>query len=221
MKSVIFIAPPAAGKGTFSSYLEENYSYEHISTGDLFREKIKMQDEEGKALEHILKSGQLVDDNRLFKLLNNKLETIKNSANFVLDGVPRTLQQAYNLDIILRDLGFSEYVVIYIRVAEDILRKRMTGRRTCQNCQSTYNIYFEKFKPHKESTCDKCKSHLDSREDDQEKAFKIRYEIFETNSEPILNYYKNQNRLYEIDNTNEDHSESLKELERIVGALID
>ena len=129
MKNVIFIAPPAAGKGTLSKFLETKYSYQHISTGDLFREKILMQDEESKELKQILESGQLVDDKILFHLLEEKLKSMNTSKNFVLDGIPRTLQQAKYLDIILRDLGFSDYVVINIIVDEETLLKRITGRR--------------------------------------------------------------------------------------------
>jgi len=220
MKNVIFIAPPAAGKGTLSDFLEKKYGYVHISSGDLFREKIKEQDEEAKELEKILASGKLVDDNRLFSLIKNKLQKEKEK-KFVLDGVPRTLQQAKNLDIILHDLGFSDYIIIYIHVDEEILKKRMTGRRTCPKCKKIYNIYFEKFKPNKELICDQCEEILIQRSDDQEESFKIRYEIFKENSEPILNYYREQSRLYELDNSEEDHRQVLMKLQRIVGAIID
>lgn len=221
MKNVIFIAPPAAGKGTLSKFLETKYSYQHISTGDLFREKILMQDEESKELKQILESGQLVDDKILFHLLEEKLKSMNTSKNFVLDGIPRTLQQAKYLDIILRDLGFSDYVVINIIVDEETLLKRITGRRNCLKCKRTYNIYFEKFKPHKELTCDLCSSPLIQRADDSINSFKVRYEIFQKNSQPIIDYYQVQNRIFEIDNTMEDHGKALKDLERIVGALID
>lgn len=221
MKNVIFIAPPAAGKGTLSKFLEDKYGYKHISTGDLFREKVKLQDEEGKEIERILASGQLVDDKRLFHILEEKLKTIKNTENFVLDGIPRTLSQAKVLDIILRDLGFSDYVVIEIQVLESILLKRVTGRRTCKKCKTTYNIYFEKFKPHKDLICDKCNNHLEERTDDTEASFKIRYDIFEKNNKPIIDYYEEQKRICKIDNSKEDHSETLKELARIVGAKFD
>lgn len=221
MKNVIFIAPPAAGKGTMSEFLVNNYNYNHISTGDLIREKIKLQDEEGKELERIIKSGQLVDDDRIFKLLEEKLSTMSKENHFILDGVPRTLQQAKKLDIILRDLGFSDYIVIYIHIDEEILMHRMTGRRICSHCQRTYNIYFEKFKPSKENTCNFCGHELIGRADDNEESFKVRYEIFNRHNEPLIAYYKEQNRFYEIDNSKEDPKETLNELQRIVGAIVD
>lgn len=221
MKSIIFIAPPAAGKGTLSDFLEKNLGYTHISTGDLFRERIKVQDEFAKELEHIISTGNLIDDECTFSLLNEKLKIIDQKKPFILEGIPRTLQQARVLDIILRDLGFSDYVVVNVHVDEEILKKRMTGRRICKSCHSTYNVYFEKFKPHKEETCDKCGNKLSQRVDDHEESFKVRYEIFNKNNQPILDYYKEQNRLYQIDNSKEEHDEALKELQRIVGAFVD
>ena len=221
MKNIIFIAPPAAGKGTLSEYLEKKYGYIHISTGDLFREKIKEQDAEGKELESIIKSGQLIDDERAMRLVKEKLASLEPNQKFILDGVSRTLHQAHILDIILSDLGCSNYVVIYIDVDESILRKRITGRRNCPNCNRTYNIYFEEFKPSKENICNHCGSSLKERADDNEESFKVRYEIFKSNNEPILNYYKEQNRLEKLDNSNIDQTKTLKELERIVGAMVD
>lgn len=221
MKNVIFIAPPAAGKGTFSDYLEKKYNYIHVSTGDLFREKIKDGTKEAQELDEILKSGQLVDDERTFKLLKDKLITLRSSENFIIEGLPRTLQQAKVLDIILQDLNFKDYVVIYISIDSEILKKRMTGRRICADCGKTYNIYFEQFKPQKENYCDECSSNLIQRKDDNDESFKVRYGIFERNFEPIMSYYQEQNHLKTIDNSNENHTEALKELERIVGASID
>lgn len=221
MKNVIFIAPPAAGKGTLSEYLERKYGYIHISTGELFREKIKKQDEEGKELEQIINSGQLIDDERTMNLLKQKVASLEPHQKFILDGVPRTLQQAHILDIILSDLGDSNYVAINIDVKESVLLKRIIGRRVCSKCNSTYNIYFEEFKPKKENICNQCGSSLKERTEDNEESFKVRYEIFKTNNEPIINYYKEQNRFERLDNTNNDQTETLKALERIVGATID
>jgi len=216
VKNIIFIAPPAAGKGTLSEFLVKEYGYQHISTGALFREKIKIQDEEAKELEKMIQAGHLIDDKRLFSLLQNKLKTLSKNENFILDGVPRTLQQAHILDIILRDLGFSDYIVIYVHMEKETLKKRMTGRRICSSCQSTYNIYFEKFKPHKENTCDICGNSLIQRVDDNEDSFNVRYTIFQNNNEPIIKYYQDQNRLWKLNNEDEDISRTLKELQRIV-----
>lgn len=219
MKNVIFLAPPAAGKGTLSKFLENNFGYTHISTGDLFREKIASQDDEGKELEKILENGNLIDDEHLFTYLKEKLQKINQNKNFVLDGVPRTLQQARILDIILRDLGFSDYIVILIHVDKEVLQKRMTGRRFCPKCKRTYNIYFEKFKPQNEQICDNCGSILEQRKDDNIATYQTRYEIFENNIKPVIDYYKEQKKLFEIDNTEEHHQKCLKELKRIVGVF--
>ncbi len=221
MKGVIFIAPPAAGKGTLSKYLVTHHGFRHISVGNLFRERAKQNDEEGKILSEALKTGQLIDDERLFSMINSELLTVKKGEKIILDGLPRTLQQAEKLDIILRDLNVSELLVIHINVEKEILKLRMTGRRICPKCQNTYNIYSEKFKPNKLDICDSCTSSLIKREDDTEKSFEVRYEIYKKNSEPIVSYYKNQNCLYELDFNNEDHEIALKELDRIVSAFVD
>ncbi len=221
MKNVIFIAPPAAGKGTLSDFLKEKYQYEHISTGDLIRDKIKQNDEEGQSLAKTIQAGHLVDDNMVFHLLEEKLSKIKQNKNFILDGIPRTLQQAMKLDIILRDLDFSDYIVIDVDVEENILKKRVTGRRICSNCKSAYNIYFEKFKPQQENLCDKCGHELEMRSDDNEETFKVRYETFKKNNEQIIEYYQNQGKLYVLDNSQEDQTNILNKLDRIVGAKVD
>lgn len=221
MKGVIFIAPPAAGKGTLSKYLVTHHHFRHISVGNLFRERAKQNDEEGKYLSESLKTGKLIDDERLFSMIKEELRTVKKGEKIILDGVPRTLQQAEKLDIILRDLNVSDFLVIHINIEKEVLKLRMTGRRICSKCQNTYNIYSEKFKPHKLDTCDTCGSSLIERADDTEDSFKVRYEIYEENSKSIIAYYKKKHRLYEIDLTNEDHTDTLKEIDRIVGAFVD
>lgn len=221
MKNVIFIASPAAGKGTLSKFLVENYQYIHISTGALFREKCQLADEEGQELKKILASGQLVDDERTTKILKEKLITLSKEHSFILDGYPRNINQAKALDFILKDLGFSDYVVIYLHINEEILKRRIIGRRICKNCQSTYNLYFDKFKPQKDNICDKCGYDLIGRAEDNEETFQVRYQIFLDNNEELIKFYQEQHRLFEIDNSNENHEETLWKLERIVGAKID
>lgn len=221
MKGVIFIAPPAAGKGTLSKYLVTHHGFKHISVGNLFRERAKQKDEEGEFLSKALKTGTLIDDTRLFSIVKKALSSVKKGEKIILDGVPRTLQQAEKLDIILRDLNFSDFLVININVEKEILKLRMIGRRICPNCQNTYNIYSEKFKPHKDNTCDACESSLIKREDDTEESFKVRYEIYQKNSSQMIEYYQEKDCLYQIDFTNENHEEALKELDRIVGAFVD
>ncbi len=220
MKNIIFLAPPAAGKGTISNFLKETYGYQHISSGKIFRERIKQNENQEGELNEIIKSGKLVNDELLFRCIKEKLQIISKEKYFILDGVPRTLQQAKFLDIILRDLGFLDYIVINIKVKKEILHLRFTGRRICPNCQKTYNIFFEKFKPHKKLTCDDCGLLLKERVDDTEESFRVRYETFVKNNEEIVKYYKEKNCLYELD-YNDDDQATLKEIQRIVGAFVD
>lgn len=221
MKNIIFIAPPVAGKGTFSDYLEKKYHYIHISMGDLIREKIKEKTLESQRLNDIIKSGQLLDDNIIFDLLRNKLKTLKKTDNFIMEGIPRNLHQAEILDIILHDFSFDNYLVVEITNDLEILKKRMIGRRICTNCGKIYNLYFDKYKPKNGDSCDVCSKKLIARNDDNEKSFKVRYDIFKKNFEPIKEYYHKDQRFKTIDNSSEDHTESLKELDRIVGAKFD
>lgn len=221
MNNVIFIAPPAAGKGTFSEYLVDKYHYTHISTGALFREKLAMKDEEAKELQEIISSGKLVDDERTFKLLKDRLNLLKPEESFILDGVPRSLKQAQKLDIILRDLNLSNYIVVFINASEDVLKKRITGRKICKTCDHSYNVYFDAFKPKQYGICDNCGTELITRPEDSEDAFKVRYDIFIENNKELLDFYRAKNRLFEIENIKEDRTEALKELERIVGAKLD
>ena len=138
MKNIIFIAPPAAGKGTMSDILMERYNYEHISTGDILRSMAKKDDEFGKELSNLLSQGVLVPDDIVYEAVKRKLSELKNS--FILDGFPRNIEQAKEYDKILKEINKELGVVIYLDTPREILEKRITGRRLCKECGSTYNV---------------------------------------------------------------------------------
>lgn len=192
MKNIIFIAPPAAGKGTQSNLLKEKYDYIHLATGDMLREAIASGSELGKSVKSIIDSGKLVSDEIVIKLITDKLETTNKP--FILDGFPRTITQAISLDDILN----QEYIVIYLDLSEEELIKRMSGRLTCK-CGKSYNLNEEALKPKVEGICDNCGEVLVKRNDDNEESFKVRYNTFLENTEPILDYYEKKNVLYKID----------------------
>lgn len=210
MKNVIFIAPPVAGKGTQSSRLVE-MGYNHISTGNMLRDEMKKESEIGKSITHLMNSGSLVSDEIVFELIVNKLKTINRP--FILDGYPRTYKQAVMLDELLHDLDIVDYEVIYLDIELEEALKRALGRLTCE-CGLTYNIYFEGLKPKKENICDKCGKLLIRRNDDNEETFRKRFATFLENNAPIIDFYKNNNKLHIIDTKigDENITDKVKEI---------
>lgn len=200
MKNIIFIAPPAAGKGTISDYLVKNFQYEHISTGDLLRLEIASGSSFGKKIDVILKSGSLVDDETVIELVKNKLASIHNQS-FILDGFPRTFAQAQVLDEILNELNIKNNIVVYLNVDLDTVLKRVMGRVICPKCKKSYNLNNGKLKPVHNGICDDCGISLVHRDDDNEETFKIRYQSFIENVKSILDFYQDKGILKEIDAT--------------------
>ena len=212
MENIIFIAPPAAGKGTQSKMLVDKYDYNHISTGELLRNAIASGSELGLKVKDIIDNGNLVSDDIMINLINEILDNI-NGQNFILDGFPRTLKQAESLNQYLESKKIS-YKVIYLKLDEEVAKKRILGRRTCE-CGKIYNIYDEKLKPKVDNICDVCGKALISRNDDNEESFKIRYGEFLKNNEKIIEFYKNINNLSIVD-VNKDKEKIFKDIEKIV-----
>ena len=198
MKNVIFIAPPAAGKGTQSSNLE-NIGYIHISTGDMLREEIAKESEIGLVVKDIIAKGNLVSDEIVFTLITNKLSNIDKP--FILDGFPRTIKQAELLNELFIKLNINNYEVIYLDLKMEDAIKRALGRLTCNKCGASYNKYYEALQPKQVGICDKCGNKLETRSDDNEESFKVRFNTFIENTEPIKEYYNDKNKLHSIDAT--------------------
>lgn len=214
MKNIIFIAPPAAGKGTASELLVEKYAYEHLSTGDMLREAVASGSELGKQVKSIMEQGQLVSDDIVISLLKEKLELIKGKP-FILDGFPRTLAQAETLNSIFEEAKIDNYLAIFLDVEEELAMQRSLGRITCSQCGSIFHRYFENKKPKVEGICDNCGSELISRNDDNEESFKKRFETYINNSKAILDYYKDKNKLVII-NANRESNESIVDIEKVI-----
>ena len=193
MKNIIFIAPPAAGKGTQSNMLKEKFGYNHISTGDMLREAINSGSEIGEEVKNIIDKGELVSDDLIIKLVKDKLTSLKGKP-FILDGFPRTLNQAKSLDEILTD----DYIVIYLDLDESEAINRITGRLTC-NCGKSYNVNIDELKPKVDGICDNCGSILIKRDDDNVESFKVRFKTFLDNTDSILKYYEDKEKLIKID----------------------
>ena len=213
--NIIFIAPPAAGKGTLSDKLVTKYGYKHLSTGDLLRAEIKKENDLGKKIEEIISRGELVSDDIITELLKNELKSIE--GKFILDGYPRNIAQANTLNGIFSELNIENYVTIYLDIEEELAMKRALGRVICGGCGASYNTYFENFMPKNEGICDKCGSELKHRSDDTEETFKVRFSTYVEKTSPVLDYYKNLGKLEVID-ANVESDEVFKIIEEMLGA---
>lgn len=198
--NIILLAPPAAGKGTQAELLTEEYKLNHISTGDLLREASQEQNEFGNKLKTIMESGNLVSDETVLKVLNRYLDKTDNF-NLLLDGFPRNIYQAEKLDELLKSKGSKIDYVFLLNVDKDTLLYRITGRRLCKSCGAIYNVNIDPLKPKIDSICDKCGNSLIARKDDNKETFEIRYQEYEKQTKPLIDYYLRQNNLYEIDSS--------------------
>ena len=195
----MFIAPPAAGKGTQAELVVEKYGIPHISTGDILRDISKEDSEIGKYVYETLANGELVKDEITYQLIEDRLGKDDCKNGFIIDGFPRNIAQAHEYDKILKNLGYEVGNVIFINVDKKTLEKRITGRRICEDCKTIFNINDPKSSPKVESVCDNCGGKLYQRSDDNLEAFETRYNMYVEKTEPIIDYYRKQNVLTEID----------------------
>lgn len=199
MKNIMFIAPPAAGKGTQAELIVEKYHIPHISTGDILREISKEASEIGEYVRETLASGQLVKDEITYQLVEDRLKREDCKNGYIIDGFPRNIDQAYEYDKILERLGYEVGNVILLNVDKKIIEKRITGRRLCENCNTIYNINDKDSSPKVESICDNCGGKLYQRSDDNLESFQQRYETYQNKTEPIIEHYRRQGVLKEVD----------------------
>ncbi len=210
MKNIIFIAPPAAGKGTVSEYLVKHFGYEHLSTGDLLRDEIKSGSELGNQINDLITKGSLVSDELITRLVNERLRSIVGKP-FILDGFPRTLSQAKSLDEMLINYNVTNNIVIYLDIEENQALKRVLGRVTCPKCKRTYNLNNINLRPKEDNVCDDCHILLEKRSDDNEETFRVRFNTYLENTKAIIDYYENKGLLSKI-NVSDDLDILLKEI---------
>lgn len=216
MKNIIFIAPPAAGKGTLSEMLKDKYKYEHISTGDLLRDLDKTS-ELGKQVDNLITNGQFVPDDIVMKLLNKRLTEIGKNKCFILDGCPRNMNQVNLLINVFDKLRIDKYVVIYLNIDYVKAMERTLGRLMCPKCKKGYNEFNEDLKPKVKGICDICGTSLVKRSDDTEETFKLRYDTYLKETKPVVDYFKVINKLKEID-ADDDVNNIMFKIERIIEA---
>lgn len=216
MKSIILIAPPAAGKGTQSDMLVEKYGFAHISTGDMLREVAKTDE----VIKSKLENGELISDDIVFDLLQKRLASDDCKKGFILDGFPRNVNQAKRYDQIVDELGISSNIVIYLDVDKETALKRIVGRVSCPNCHRVFNDMIEAAMPKVSGKCDDCGSDLVKRSDDNSETFGKRYDVYMDNTAPLINYYSEKGILYKVD-SGMGKDEIFKVIENILGGIND
>jgi len=185
---VILLGPPGSGKGTQAERIRNELKIPHISTGDMLREAIKNNTPIGKEVKQYLDSGKLVPDETIINMISERISKPDCNGGFLLDGFPRTINQAKGLDALLKGLKRSIDKVINLAVSEDVLIERLSGRRSCAKCGSPYHIKHKA--PKKLNVCDKCSSELYQRDDDKPETIKNRFQVYQKQTAPLLDYYK-------------------------------
>ena len=195
--NVILLGPPGAGKGTQATTIVKEYHIPHISTGDIFRENIKNGTELGKKAQEYMNKGELVPDDLVIEIATDRLAREDCHQGFLLDGFPRTVHQAEELDEFLEGRGDKVHHVLNISVAKEELIRRLIGRRVCKNCGATYHI--ETMKPKVEGVCDVCGGELVQRADDNRETVENRIDVYEQQTMPLIDYYEKAGVLVHID----------------------
>lgn len=196
---VILLGPPGAGKGTQAKLISEKFSIPHISTGDIFRANIKEKTPLGIEAKRYIDNGQLVPDEVTIGIVKDRLTKDDCDNGFLLDGFPRTVAQAEALDEFLKGINKDLDVALLIKVPEEFILERMTGRRVCTSCGASYHIRFNP--PKVEGKCDICDNELIQRKDDTEATVKERLEVYSKQTYPLINYYKDNGIISEVNGT--------------------
>ncbi len=199
-KELIFLGPPACGKGTQTEKLAKHLNFPHVDTGSLLRAEIKNETPDGKIAKTFIDKGNLVPADLVAKIIKNRLSQDDCKQGFILDGYPRSVEQADLLDIIHKEINNGEKVdfrAIYFDIDTDILVERIINRRSCPVCGEIYNL---EFKPPKVAGhCDNDGAELTQRKDDTKEVAQARFETYFHETAPLIDYYKNKGVLKSID----------------------
>ena len=196
---IVLLGAPGSGKGTQSKLLVEKYKIPQISTGDLLRAAVAAGTELGKKAKAVMDAGQLVSDDIVLGMIQERLTKPDSKGGFILDGFPRNIPQAQALDALLARMGQPLQLALLVDVDNEVLIKRLTGRRTCGSCGQMYNVYFSP--PKVAGKCDKCGGALQHRSDDNEATIRSRLQVYEGQTAPLISYYKAQGKLRTVRGT--------------------
>ncbi|MBT2441552.1 adenylate kinase [Streptomyces sp. ISL-36] len=194
---IVLVGPPGAGKGTQAAFLAKNLDIPHISTGDLFRANISQGTELGLKAKAFMDAGDLVPDEVTIGMAKDRMEQADAANGFLLDGFPRNVAQAEALDVVLKAEDMQLDAVLDLEVPEDEVVKRIAGRRICRN-DSAHVFHVTYTPPKAEGVCDVCGGELYQRDDDSEETVRRRLEVYHTQTEPIIDYYRAQNLVVTI-----------------------
>jgi adenylate kinase len=191
--NLILLGPPGAGKGTQAKFIAEKYKIPHISTGDMFRETAQSGSELGKKLQSFMSAGKLVTDEIVVEVVNARLSKPDTAKGFLLDGFPRTVFQAQELDKILAQKKQKIDTVLSITLADDEIVNRLSSRRVCVSCGASYNTITQPTK--KEGICDKCSGKVILRSDDNPETIRQRLKVYKEQTSPLIEYYSKNGTL--------------------------
>lgn len=195
---IILLGPPGAGKGTQAKSISNRYSIPHISTGDIFRKNISENTPLGIEAKKYMDNGHLVPDEVTINMVKDRLQETDCIGGYLLDGFPRTVSQAEALQQFLTEKKESLDTALLIQVPREYILDRMTGRRVCPSCGASYHI---KFNPPVDGKCELCGAEVVQRKDDTEETVKERLDVYEKETQPLIDFYKEKNLLSEVDGT--------------------
>jgi len=194
---LVFLGPPGAGKGTQVKMLSKMLNIPSMSTGDVLRAEVASGSELGRLAKSYMERGELVPDDVVIRIVEKWLREGNAKRGFILDGFPRNLRQARELDEILRREGAELTAAIYLDVPEDEIVKRLSGRLSCRRCGTVYHMQFNP--PKEDLKCDACGGDLYQREDDREEVVRQRFRVYVESTRPVLDYYRSTGKLLVID----------------------
>lgn len=194
---MVLLGPPGAGKGTQAKLLQEEFAACQISTGDILRQAVAQQTPLGQEAAQYINRGALVPDDVIVNLVAERLKQKDCEKGFILDGFPRTIAQAESLDAILKRMNLSLNGVLSVQVPEQVIIERLAGRRTCKSCGALSHVVFNP--PKKAGVCDRCGGELFQRDDDREETIAHRLKVYESQTAPLADYYRERGLLRAID----------------------